>query len=304
MCAALGVRPSRLAGAVAQLNRGEDQGAVAEALALFHRAEEERAMDRARNRLNRANGDLRIRDFLAPANNGELLVRIPVYRGPDGEPTSHVHRFDGLPLPDPLFHMHYVSGEGAIIIEHRDISSLRHSRDRLYEDIRKDHNLERPQFPHTLRLNDCVIALRKAGHDISAGYRGCLYLSRGEQLVPDARMSAFLDLGVYPTVRLRGVGHSSMGQEIRNLRDEIRQQLVDYVLDARKLGSLPVACLCDTDTVREIAREEAAEISRIYQVQLSVYPVLERLVVLTRPLPGMSGVLRRLWLPPRFLCRV
>ena len=300
LCTLLDVRPGRLAGAVAQLNRGENEQAVAGALVQFHRAEEERAAARARNRLTQAGDDLKIRDFLAPANRGELVVRIGVFDGPGGELTSDIRRFDGFPLPDPLFHMHYVSGEGAIVIEHRDESSLSHSRTRLYEDIRKDHNLDKPQLLHTLRQNDCLIALLKAQYRVSAGYRGCLYLAGGQQLVPDARMSAHLDLGEYPTEYLRGTRYSPTGQHARLVRDEIRQQLAGYVPDASISGGLTVACLCDNELIEEMAREEAAEISRAHQVPLSVFPVLERLVTMAPPRPGMSEVTRGLWLPLEF----
>ena len=300
LCTLLDVRPGRLASAVAQLNRGENEQAVAEALVQFHRAEEERAAARAQNRLTQAKDDLKIRDFLAPANHGELLVRIAVFDGPGGELTSDIHPFDGFPLPDPLFHMHYVSGEGTIVTEHRDESSLSHSRNRLYEDIRKDHNLEKPQLLHTLRQNDCMIALLKAKYKVSAGYRGCLYLTGGQQLVPDARMSAHLDLGEYPTEYLRRTRYSPTSQHARVVRDEIRQQLVSYVPDARILGGLTVACLCDNELLREMAREEAAKISRAHLVQLSVFPLLERLVTVAPPRPGMSEVIRRLWLPIEF----
>ena len=72
---------------------------------------------------------------------------------------------DDLALPVPEYHMHYVSIEGTIIIEHRDVSSLVRSRNRVLEDIRKDHNVERPQLLHTKQLNDCVVSLVKAEYN-------------------------------------------------------------------------------------------------------------------------------------------
>ena len=280
----LDVREARIAGALAQLNRGEDERAIADALAWFNRAEEE----------------LKIGDLLSEANRGELLVRIPVYEDPDGELTSDVRRFGDLALPEPVFRMNYVSTEGTVIIEHRDVSSLNRSRDRVHEDIRKDHNVERPQLLHTKQLNDCIVSLLKAEYNVSAGYRGCLYLPGREQLVPDARMSAFFDLGEYATEFMKGSWLSPTSQRARAARAEVRQQLVKYVPYVRQIGSLTVACLCENELLMEVAREETAEISRVYQVELSALPILERKVSVDPPRPGMPEVWRRLWSPHEF----
>ena len=83
----LNVSETRIAGAVAQLNRGEDERAIADALAWFNRAEEEFNIgDPAAERP-------KIGDPLSEVKGGALLVRIPVYKGPDDELTSDVRRF-------------------------------------------------------------------------------------------------------------------------------------------------------------------------------------------------------------------
>ena len=228
------------------------------------------------------------------------MVRIPVYRSTDCDLTSNVRAFGSLPLPGPDFHIHYVSKEGAIIIEHRDVSSLNRSRARLQEDIRKDHNDERPQLLHTHQLNDCVVSLLKAQYKVSAGYRECLYLPGGQQLAPDARMSAHLGLGEFATEFLRGSLDSLTNQRARAVREDVRQQSVKYVPDVRRLGSLTVACLCENKFLMQVAREEAADISRAYQVELSAFPFLERSVTAAPPRPDMPEVPGRLWLPLEF----
>lgn len=151
--------------------------------------------------------------------------------------------------------MHYGSRAAAIIIEHRDVSSLNRSRDRFHEDIRKDHNAARPQLLHTLRLNDCIVALHKGKYNVSAGYRGCLYLPGGQQLVPDARLSARLDLGEFPAEFLSGYWLSPTSQQASDVREGVRQQLVKYVPDARESGSLGVACVCEHEGLMGVARE-------------------------------------------------
>ena len=292
LCKLLDVRYGMLADAVAQLNQGEDQQLVADALARFN-VDMDKAQAGVRDKI-------RIEDYMAEANRGQLLVRVPVYKGPDGELTSNVRRFDGLALPNPEFHMHYGSREAAIIISHRDVSSLNRSRHRFHEDIRKDHNVARPQLLHTLQLNDCYIALHKANYNVSAGYRGCLYLPGGQQLVPDARLSAHLDLGEFPTEFLSGNWFSPTSQRARDVREGVRQQLVKYVPDARDYGSLIVACLCENELLMEVAREEVAEIAQTHQVTLSALPLLQRHFTVDPPRPGKPEVLRRILMPIGF----
>ena len=102
----LDVRPSRLAGALAQLNRGEDKERIAAAVARFYEATKK---DES------ADGNT-IGALLGEANRGELLVRIPVYTGAEGELTSNVAlvtRLDDGTLPTPQFHNElHLSGRG------------------------------------------------------------------------------------------------------------------------------------------------------------------------------------------------
>ena len=168
----LDVRPGRVADALAQLNQGEDEERIAAALARFN---EDEGKDEDADRSA-------IGTLLREANRGELLVRIPVYSGPEGELTSNaalVPLLEDGTLPAPRFHMHYVSVEGTIIIEHRDATSLAAIRRRVYEDIRKDHHTRAPQLTHTHQQNDCLVAMSRHGYAVSAGYRGTLYLPGG-----------------------------------------------------------------------------------------------------------------------------
>ena len=269
LAALLKVRPGRLAEALAQINRGEDKESIAAAVARFNEATgEDEISDRST-----------VGSLLRQANRGELLVRMPVYTGPAGGLTSNaasVPLLENGTVPAPRFHMHYVSVEGSIVIEHRDVTSLNAIRRRFNEDIRKDHNRYAPQLPHTHQLNDCIVSMSLHGYLVSAGYRGALYLPGGQQLVPDARMTALLYLDDSPIEYIRGGDWIRLGAQGRAAREEIRQQLRRYIPAARQLGGLTVACLCDTETAIEVAREEAATIARDYDVALHALAVLEK----------------------------
>ena len=284
----LDVRPGRLAEALAQINRGEDAKKVAAAVAKFNQGKGENE-DADRNTIGA---------LLRESGGGELLVRIPVYTGPEGEPTSNVALVplleDGA-LPAPKFHMNYISVEGTIFIGHRDAISLATIRRRVQEDIRKDHNGYAPQLHHTLQQNDCIVAMLRHGYIVSAGYRGALYLPGGQQLVPDALLTADLCLGEFPTELMRG-GHGIRwsGQGGAE-REEIRRQLGQYVPEARRLGGLSVACLCENEAVIEVTREEAANIARDYYVALHALVFLENAVAVGDAAPGRPDFIRTLY---------
>ena len=285
----LDVRSSRLADALAQLNRGEDQEKIAAAMARFNEAT---GADEGTDRNT-------IGALLRAANRGELLVRIPVYTGPQGELTSNVALVplleDGT-LPAPRFHMNYVSVEGTIIIEHRDVTSLSAIRRRVYEDVRKDHNGYAPQLIHTHQQNDCIVAMSRHGYRVSAGYRGALYLPGGQQLVPDARLTAQLCLGNFPTEYMRGSNWVPWDGQGSTERKEIRRQLEEYVPSARRLGSLSVACLCENEAVIEMAREEAANIARNDNVALHAIAVLESSVTVGDAAPDRFDFIRPIYM--------
>ena len=274
----LGERPSRLVGALAQLNQGADEEKIAAAVARFNEATG-KDEDADRNAIGA---------LLREANRDELLVRIPVYSGPAGALTSNtalVPRLEDGTLPAPRFHMNYISVEGTIIIEHRDATSLAAIRRRVYEDVRKDHNGYAPQLTHTHQQNDCLVAMSTHGYDVSAGYRGALYLPGGQQLVPDARLTALLSLGEFPTEYMRGAD-----------RQEIRRRLERYVPEARRRGSMSVVCLCENGAMIEMVRDESANIARYHNVELHVDAVLERSVTVGDAVPGGPNSIRSLYL--------
>lgn len=192
--------------------------------------------------------------------------------------------------------MNYISVEGTIIIEHRDVTSLTAIRRRVHEDIRKDHNPYAPQLTHTHQLNGCIVAMSLHGYLISAGYRGALYLPGGQQLVPDARLTAHLCLGDFPTEIIRGGTWIRQGGQGSAEREEIRRRLGRYVPEARRLGGLSVACLCETQAVIEVVREEAATIARDYNVALHALAVLESNVTVGDAAPGSPDFIRRLYM--------
>lgn len=284
-------RPSRLAGALAQLSRGEDKESIAAAVAKFYAATEtDEDEDADKNDIG---------DLLREANRGELLVRIPVYTGPKGELTSNVDvvpRLQDKTLPAPRFHMNYVSAAGTITIEHRDATSLAAIRRRIHEDVRKDHNGYAPQLTHTHQQNDCIVAMSRHGYLVSAGYRGALYLPGGQQLVPDARLSASLHVNEFPTEYMRGSYWIRQDGPGGTERQEIRRQLEQYVLTARNLGGLSVVCLCENEAVVEVAEQEAENIARDNDVALHVLAVLENDVTVGDAAPGRHHFIRPIYM--------
>ena len=128
--------------------------------------------------------------------------------------------------------------------------------------------------------------MSRHGYLVSAGYRGPLYLPGGQQLVPDARLTAHLCLDNLPTEYMRAGNRSWWGAKGEADRWEIQRQLRKYVPQARRLGGLVVACLCENEIVVEAARDEAASISRDYDVALQVLAVLERSVIQGDATPG------------------
>ena len=288
LAALLDVRPGRLAEALAQINREEDEERIAAAVARFNEATGE----------DEESDGTKMGALLREANRGELLVRIPVYTGPAGELTSNVDLVPPLEngtLPAHRFHMNYVSVEGTIIIEHRDATSLAAIRRRVHEDVRKDHNRYAPQLTHTHQQNGCIVAMSLHGYLVSAGYRGALYLPGGQQLVPDARLLAHLCLGDLPTEFMRGGHWIRSSRQGGAEREEIRRQLGQYVPEARRLGGLSVACLCENEAVIEVAREEAANIARDYDVALHALALLENTVTVGDAPPGRPDYIRPLY---------
>ena len=223
----------------------------------------------------------------------KLLVRYPVYRLPDGNYTSNTGQFGGEEVPDALFHMHYLSDNGTIIVAHRDISSLTRIRTRVHEDIRKDHSDGRSQLLHTLQLNDCLSSLVARGFEVSGGYRGNLYLPGGHQLVPDARMAAALDLGEHAIEFVRGNPRNS------EVRQEVERQILKYVEDARRFTRLQVMYLCESNELRALVADMGAAIRQEYQVDLQAVPVLEGRFIVGPAREGMPEVWRPLHIPLR-----
>ena len=229
----------------------------------------------------------RIEATISQLMDGNLLVRHPLYPlsagefTPDGEYwkarmreiavengiTSHVA------LPEPAFHMHYLSDEGTIVVSHRDRTSLKGIRARVHEDIRKDHySGDQNQWIHTLHQNACLAAMAAAGHEVFAGYRARLYLSGNRQLVPDGCITAVRDLGEHVVEWVRGTHRDPA------FRRKVRAQLEKYIPYAGGPQSLEVICVCEREATRSIVQEEADAMCQEYQVNLDVATVLERMV--------------------------
>ena len=195
----------------------------------------------------------RVAGILEILSKADLLTAVPVWvlrggelvSGEEPEATEEVVR---------QFHMYYGSDESAIYVARRDGVKLARVRARFREDIRGDHNEVRPKRRHTLQFNDCVVALTRGKYDISAGYRGCVYLP-GAQAVPDARMLARISLGEYLTEFVKGLPLTETGPMARAVRSEVRSMLGKYLPVSDELGRLLV--LCQSEVTVGIVREEA-----------------------------------------------
>ncbi len=266
---------------------------------IFHLVEDFSGVTELQLAIFTGENNRRIEAALAQLLMGGLLIRCPVFRLPDGELTPDSEVWKGRIaelLPDqagqepvPVFHMHYLSDEGTIIVQHRDQSSLARIRRRVREDIRKDHAGDRSQLLHTLQLNDCVAALTAAGYEVCAGYRACLYLPGNRQLVPDAYMEVLWDEGEHVVEEVRG---NPWDQAFRG---RVREQLQKYVPTARSLSGLQVTYVCESERVRSIVLEEAANVLREHQVDFQAVPVLDTEVHVGPAREGMAEVWRPLY---------
>ena len=138
--------------------------------------------------------------------------------------------------------------------------------------------------------------MSRHGYRVSAGYRGALYLPGGQQLAPDARLTAHFCPGEFPTEYMRGSNWIPWGGPNGAERQKIRRQLEQYVPTARRLGSLSVACLCQNEAVIEVAKEEAANIARDYDVALHALAMLEGIVAVGDAAPDRHDFIRPIYM--------
>ena len=203
-----------------------------------------------------------------------LLNPIPVWELSDGTLVSREQ-----PRPDqesPVvrqFHMYYGSDTAAIYVEHRDGISLRRIRDRIHEDIRGDHNDDRPKLRHTLRLNDCVVALTLGEFKPFAGYRAVKHMPGGTQLVPDAWMLVRVDVplggdaGERPfTPPVLFVEYERSAHTVAGVRRKLRK----YVRAATEGFPTSVLFICETEVAMHIFRQEHQNLQRENNVVFSL----------------------------------
>ena len=220
-------------------------------------------------------------DIFLKAN---LLIAVPVWvlrggelvSGKEPEATQEVVR---------QFYMYYGSEESAIYVARRDGVKLARVRARIREDIRGDHNEVRPKRRHTLQFHDCMVALTRGKYQVSAGYKGCLYLP-GVQVVPDARMLARLSLGEYPTEFVKGLLFSENGPKADAVGSEVRSMLKGYLPVVDEFDRLLV--LCQSRVTVGIVREEAKALG------IPVLAVRESRVVVGPPLEDEALIAREL----------
>ena len=230
----------------------------------------------------------RIAGALEVLVEAELLTAVPVWVMCGGEVVSGKEPEDKDAILEQ-YDMYYGSDPATIYVTHRDRIMLDRTRARIHEDIRGDHNEDKPKILHTLHLHDCMVVLSRGGYRPSAGYRGSLYLSGGGQVVPDARMRMRADLGEYPTELVKGRFHSLNIRRAAETRKEIRTRLMEYVPAAREIPGLIVAVVCENKLLVDVVREEAGHLG------VPAWAVSEAQVVLGEPLEGRAANLRPLY---------
>lgn len=180
--------------------------------------------------LDELTGDGLVQTKPAGVLRGGEIVSLEHYAG-EGEV---IDRFD----------MHYPSDSLLLWASRRDRVSVNTIRKRAEEEVRGDHNPGMPKLRHTLQYNQCAVTLRLGGYQLAPGYRDCLYLPGGHQLVPDGRMRVTADFGQCP-VRFPKEG-----------REEVRKLMRAYKLIARAYAGKPLFLVCPDANEVSLAQEE------------------------------------------------
>ena len=219
----------------------------------------------------------RVQDCLADLVGAGLLIVIPVWELRDGTLVSL--KRPEINEENPIireFHMYYGSKTAAIYVGGRDGSSLKRIRTRIEEDIRGDHNDGRPKFRHTLKLNDCVVALSLGGFRPFAGYRGSLFIPGGSQLVPDAWMLVRVEIPLRGIDGREVVVHTDLNVFIEYERSAtsvaaIRRKLRKYLRAAAAGIKTPVWFICETERAMHIFRQEHERLQRETRVRFALF---------------------------------
>ena len=80
-------------------------------------------------------------------------------------------------------------------------------------------------------------------------------------------------------------------------RGQVREQLQKYVPDALRLSGLQVTYVCESEVMRSIVREEAANVCREHLVNLQAVPLLDAKVRVGPARESMPEVWRPLQIP-------
>ena len=210
----------------------------------------------------------RVQECLDKLVKAQLLIAIPVWELADGTLVSLE-----LPRVDPEnpvvreFNMYYGSETGAIYAARRDGVLLKRIVNRIHEDIRGDHNNDRPKILHTLQLNEVSVTLSLGGFKPFAGYRGSVYVPGGEQLLPDALMWLRVEIG-FPTDEdpdaVVQVDFKVLVEYERSATraGAIRRKLRKHFEAAGQGIIIAVWFICETERAMNLFREEHWNLSR------------------------------------------
>ena len=132
-------------------------------------------------------------------------------------------------------------------------------RTRVAEDIRGDHNADKPKLNHTLRLNDCMAVLRQGGYRPAPGFRGRMSFGARGQLVPDVMMRVTADWGEHPVACIDRSVHSLQGGQAERARNKIRGTLRDYAYMNGDDPDASIWCVCSSDILAKIVNEVSAD---------------------------------------------
>ena len=210
----------------------------------------------------------RVQECLDDLVQAQLLIAIPVWVLKDG-----THFSQELPKVDPEnpvvreFNMYYGSETGAIYVARRDGVLLKRTVNRINEDIRGDHNADRPKILHTLQLNEVFVTLSLGGFKPFAGYRGVVYVPGGQQLVPDALMWLRVEIGLPTDEDPDAVLKLDFKLLVEYERSAtkagaIRRKVRKHFVAAKQRIIIAVWFICETESAMRLFREEHQNLSR------------------------------------------
>lgn len=174
----------------------------------------------------------------------------------NGVPVSVEHYTGGGNITGH-FDMHYADDQLLLYTVRRDRLSAKAIRQRANEEIHGDHKSEGSKIRHTFDFNRCMLKLEAGGYHPAPGYRDCLYLPGGKQLVPDARMRVTAAFGECMVIPMGNRAPTPDGPEADEAVLAVLKMLQGYSHISRFYPGKPLVCVCQDHNLIPLVQEEA-----------------------------------------------